>query len=675
MGFLAPWFLAGLAALGLPLWIHLLRQHRTVPRPFSSLMFFERRTQSSVKHRRLKYKALLLLRLLLLLLLALAFASPYLLRSVAGAERKRTVVIAVDRSFSMRYGDVFEQAKRDALAQLGKVPQATPVQAVALSGGVEVLSQPAPDAAEARAAIAGLRISDGRAPYGEFARYLRTLSESTKLPVEAHLFTDAQKTAMPAGFADLRLPSDATFELHSSGTAERPNYYVESVAAPKRIYDPKRVRIQATITASAAPKAVREVRLSLNGKVVQSKQAEVPERGRAVVEFAGLDAPYGWSKGEISIDSGDKLAADDRFLFSIERTDPRKVLFLHSPRDTRSPLYFRTALESSSEGAFQMEARTTDQAEGIALQNYAMAVLSDAAFLSPSAEKAIARWVSGGGSVLVTLGPASSALAKAPVSGEALSGSRYAARSGERFFAAAQVDQAHPATQKLGQMEGVKFYQAVAVEPGSARVIARLSDQGPLLLEKTLGEGRIMLLATTFDNVANDFPLHPGFVPFIEQISRYLSRMDSAVSNVAVDSFIELRRDSGSQGTAEVIDPDGKRILSLEQASKAAGFPVDREGFFDVRRADGRRETVAVHADRRESDLTPVAQETLALWQNAAGQSSAAAAADSTTRPWSPWWYLLLLLAVISAGEFFLANRYLSTDIEASEASPQKEAA
>ena len=52
MGLLAPWFLAGGLAVGLPVWLHLLRQHKSTPLPFASLMFFERRTQSSIKHRR-----------------------------------------------------------------------------------------------------------------------------------------------------------------------------------------------------------------------------------------------------------------------------------------------------------------------------------------------------------------------------------------------------------------------------------------------------------------------------------------------------------------------------------------------------------------------------------------------------------------------------------------------
>jgi len=75
MGFLAPWFLVGAALIGLPLYLHLLRRHTTTPHPFSSLMFFERRTQSSIRHRRLRYLALLTLRLLVLLLLVLAFGS------------------------------------------------------------------------------------------------------------------------------------------------------------------------------------------------------------------------------------------------------------------------------------------------------------------------------------------------------------------------------------------------------------------------------------------------------------------------------------------------------------------------------------------------------------------------------------------------------------------------
>src|SRR5580765_8906961 len=103
MGLLNPWFLAGIAGVALPVYLHLLRRHTTTPHPFSSLMFFERRTQSSIKHRRLRYLLLFALRTALVALLALAFARPFVnSATVASARGGKLVLLAIDNSFSMR---------------------------------------------------------------------------------------------------------------------------------------------------------------------------------------------------------------------------------------------------------------------------------------------------------------------------------------------------------------------------------------------------------------------------------------------------------------------------------------------------------------------------------------------------------------------------------------------
>ena len=83
MGLFAPWFLGALAGLALPVYLHLLRRQTTKPKAVSSLMFFESRTQSSTRHRRLRYYLLLALRLLVLLFLILAFANPFINRNAA----------------------------------------------------------------------------------------------------------------------------------------------------------------------------------------------------------------------------------------------------------------------------------------------------------------------------------------------------------------------------------------------------------------------------------------------------------------------------------------------------------------------------------------------------------------------------------------------------------------
>src|SRR5579864_5154547 len=413
MGFLAPWFLAGVAAVGLPIWIHLLKRHKTDPRLFPSLMFFEKREMSSVKHRRLEHILLFALRALMLILLALLFANPFIKRDPASVNGKKTLVIAVDRSFSMRAADHLSKAKDEALSLISGLKPGEQAQVVALGGQVQALTQLISDPAELRAAINIIEPSDSRASFGELARYVRTLSESTHMPLEVHLASDLQKSALPPGFADLRLDAGTTLILHPVG-GPVPNWAVENVVAPRRIYDPKRVRIQATNAGFGTPAAKRTVSLALNGRVSQTKTVDVPENGRAQVEFLGLDAPYGFSRGEMRIDSADTLPGDDRFFFSVERADPRKVLFVDDGRRPRAELYFRAALDSSGDGAFQMETLRPEVASTATLSNYAFIVLSDLGAIPSGFDGALQRYVSNGGAVLVALGPAAAVLPRVP---------------------------------------------------------------------------------------------------------------------------------------------------------------------------------------------------------------------------------------------------------------------
>src|ERR687890_1888825 len=104
LGFLAPWFLAGLALIGVPLLVHLTRRDRATPTAFPSLMFVRRLPQPTTRRRRLRDLPLLLLRVLALALLAAAFARPLLDRArpaSASDASGRELVVLLDRSYSM----------------------------------------------------------------------------------------------------------------------------------------------------------------------------------------------------------------------------------------------------------------------------------------------------------------------------------------------------------------------------------------------------------------------------------------------------------------------------------------------------------------------------------------------------------------------------------------------
>jgi Aerotolerance regulator N-terminal/von Willebrand factor type A domain len=668
VGFLAPWFLAGLAAIGLPLWIHLLRQYRSTPHPFSSLMFFERRTQSSIKHRRLRYLLLLSLRVALLLLLALAFANPFVTRSAAGLSAHKMLLIAVDDSFSMRYGNHLARAKQEALRAVSNLNAGERGQVLAVGSHIHLLTQPVEEGDQLKAAIQSIQPSDERSSYGEFARMLRTIAQSSRVPLEVHFVSDMQKSSLPPSFADLRLGGDTNLVFHSVADAQESNWLVESVTAPGRIYDPKKVRVEAVIAGIGTGAAKRTVSLVLDGRVLDSKSVDIPAGGRAPVEFLSLESPYGFHKAEIRIEAGDSLHQDDRFPFAVERADPHPVLFLHAAGQQQGELYYRAALESVTEAGFVLEPLAVEQATNQSLSKYAFVVLSDVSSLPPGLENSLRAYVNGGGSLLVALGPASAALARVPVSNEAIQGTSYAGREGDRFQIVASADAEHPSLRRANKLDGVQFYQVVRVDPGQSRVIARLSNQVPVLLEKQVGEGRVLVFASTFDNLANDFPLHASFVPFIEETAQYLGGQQGRSTNVAVDSFIELRSAKDQGASVDVIDPDGRHPLSLKEAASTQSFQVNREGFYEIRRANGRVEMVAVHADRLESDLTAVPKETLELWHNTGrgpDANNVNGEAATQARPQSLWRYALLLVLIVAIIESVIASRYLSVEKEA----------
>src|SRR5580658_3725653 len=287
MGFLNPWFLGALAAIGLPVYIHLLRRHIVPPQPFSSLMFFERGTQSSTRHRRLRYLLLFSLRTALLVLLVLAFANPFI-RLAAGGVNSKLLLIVVDNSFSMKAGSRFADAKQAALQVLASRPRSQRAEVMALGGRLAVLTQPIQDSAALHSAVESIQPGDSRANLGELAHGVRALAETVRTPVELHLFSDMQKTAMPANFADMELPANVSVVLHPVGIAASPNWTVESVNSPAQLADPKdtkKSRVQAVIAGYGTPAASRTVSLIVNGNTIATRKVEIPADGRATVEF------------------------------------------------------------------------------------------------------------------------------------------------------------------------------------------------------------------------------------------------------------------------------------------------------------------------------------------------------------------------------------------------------
>ena len=372
----------------------------------------------------------------------------------------------------------------------------------------------------------------------------------------------------------------------------------------------------------------------------------------------------------------DAFPADDTSVFAVRRSDPERVLFVHAADDTRSALYFGSALSAATQGSFVLQSVAAEQATDLDPSKYAFVVLSDTVTLPGIFEHTLGQYLAKGGRVLIALGTSAGHHAQIPLWGGDVKDTHDYAREGgtaavgQVDFSYPALDQARPGADNGGWAEVKVFYAAVP-EPGQARVAARLSDSTPLLLDKQVGEGHIVLLASGLENLTNDLPLHPIFVVLVDRMARYLSGDERLSGSKVVDSFAQLRGAAEPAGVAtsvEVMDPDGRRPLSLNEARTTQSVRLERSGFYQIRFANGRDAVIGVNPDRRESNLEPLSKDVQELWSGGSGSSgtrpAGSRAVQVKARPVSLWWHVMLLALVVALAETALASGYLGTQRE-----------
>jgi len=213
-----------------------------------------------------------------------------------------------------------------------------------------------------------------------------------------------------------------------------------------------------------------------------------------------------------------------------------------------------------------------------------------------------------------------------------------------------EVDTTHPALRGVEELRAANFYRSVNVEPSEAdRVLMRLADGTPLLLERALGSGRVLLFTSSLDKGWNDLPLQPAFVPLMAGIANYLLGGAGFTSEADLGTTLGVRA-LGFAG-AQIFDPSGDAALGLGAGSD--DVLLDQVGFYEVV-GGGTSELVAVNFDARESDLAPLDATTLERWKGlgvrpgeAATPVAVSAQSDRVPSSLGPWLVMLLLMLVV----------------------------
>lgn len=672
LGFLVPAFLAGLAALVVPIALHLRHRDRDRPLRFPSLMFLEKLPIRTERRQRITDWPLLLLRLLALALIAFAFARPVLTNSqTAGTDgRTKALVVLVDRSLSMGYAGVFPRALDSARAAIGRLGAGDRVAVVAYDDAADVLQRLTTDKGAATGSL--MRLAPARrgtrlAPALRAARQL--LLDAPFAAAEIVVISDLQRVSA-AGIAGVELPAGVTVRGVGVGPTTWSNSSIRTIEA-KRVQSGEGATARTLLAVKArvmshglaAPRAVKAT-LSVNGRDAATQDATLSKEGETVVTFTPVPAPDAAVALRLAL-TPDSLAADDSLVAVVPRDDALRV-GLVAPEDGGETLFLDRALAIGRAPAVELVRLSSMPASHDALARLGVVMYWD---IAPTPSAALTEWVQKGGGVVVVAGRRLAARRGALGAFPAARVGGLADRTTDRGGTLRDLRLEHPLFTPFRDvpdaLRSVRLwrYPRLDAQP-TADVLARFDDGVPAVLEERVGDGRQLLVAVPLDNTGGDFPLQPAFLPFVRQLVLHTSGRDATpLWRVTGESWLVPT----TVTDAVVTTPNGQ-LVRPKADSGGAAVPLPDAGIYTAfrERATGEPAALlAVNVAPSESELTPMDTTELLLGVRSASDTATAAArtADATLSPTelerrqNPWRLLLLAAAIVLVSETLLGTQ------------------
>ena len=684
ISFLNPLFLLGLGIVAVPVIVHLVQSYRGERFRFPSLMFLESIRFHSIRRSKIRDVLLFLMRASAFVLLVLAFARPIVGRGggeivpVAGA---RDVVILLDGSYSMAYGDRWSRAVsevRDVINRLGRGDRAA---LILFSEGAELVAPSTGDRNRLRAVLDALEPGNGVTQFGPALDLARQILEESDLSRREVLFVSDMQRIGWLGMDVVPLPSWVSFVPVDLSEPDVMNVAVSNVRFQRRYeVDGARLSLIAqVVNRSGGDVTDQEVTLTLNGVVRGSRTIGIRAGGIGTVEFEDVQLPESEVRGIVSV-TADRLSGDNSYHFVVDagRRYPVLIVEGRGARSTQS-LFLQQALSIGDRPSYAVEVTDAGSADERSIEGRALVILNDAAAWGAENATALRSFVEGGGGLLVVLGASGRpdrSDADADLLIPAVEGApREFAESTGGSIGELAFD--HPvfevfAAPHSGDFASVRIYRYHRLAPGwEGTVLARFSDGSPAMVEKRIGGGIVLAWASTLDTYWNDLALQPVFLPLVHRVAAYTTGYRQSEEAYVVGQSLQLRLPVGTEGrgvtaltpTGETVDTnisEGTLVLALEEP-----------GIYELRDLpenwDGPR-TIAVNRDPRESDLTSVDMEEFALAAQAAGPEMSEAGLEGELRPevierrQSFWWYLLLVVGLLLGIETVTANRLSRKD-------------
>lgn len=695
MSFLSPWLLLGLGAAAVPILIHLFGRRPHTRIAFPAMQLLERAERRISSRRRLRDLLLLASRVALVVILTTVFARPTIMRP--GAARSPVadadaVALVIDDSASMtrvvERRTAFEHARRRAEELLRELPRDASVTLVSTARGVDPpLPALTADRSRVMRALAAMRPTFRVADYTTaLARATQLLRDGQRSRRRVVVLTDGQAAGWPPRgpvLAGAEAPEVVWLDV--TGAWEN-RAVVDVTVEPALELGPGGVAITAEIADFTADGSRGlGVTLRVDDAVVGRGEIDLAAGGRARKRFLHVVSSSDRPIHDVQVDiDPDDLSIDDRRYARFAGGQLLRALLVNGdPRTEKTEdefFFLATALRTTDPGA-ALETALPDDVSADELARFNLVVLANVAAPSPGLADALAAFVRAGGGLLLTVGarvdpsvwnqrlaavlPQPLGLPRTATSRDAETGEVVYDRAAERL---APLDRRHPLLERfptenagLGQARFFKYYLLESLPDTAGRsLILRFDTGAPVLVERQVGRGRVLLFASTIDREWTDLPIRPGFLPLMAACARRLvgATDDGAGEPRLVGEAVTLPLPPAARAL-DVIAPDGLTHALRAETAVADSLTfaeTTTPGIYRVRRAEtGDRTSAvagfAVNIDPAESNPAPLSPE-----RRPAASSRADARAAPPQRV-ELWHALAAALILLLLGESLLTLR------------------
>ena len=585
MEFVYPSFLFALAALAIPIIIHLFNFRRFKKVYFTNVRFLKEVKEETASRNKLKHLLVLLSRLLALTFLVLAFAQPFIPNTNSEfVQGIKSVSVFVDNSYSMeaQSSDVslFEKAKLKAREIVESYGVEDRFQII--TNDFEGKHQRMLNKDEFLSYLEEIEVSPNVQNLSEvLSRQKQAISLENAAQNNVFLISDFQKNIV-----DIEEDTTLNTYLIPLQSAEQRNVYVDSIwfESPIRMLNTVNKLLVRLNNTGEAEVENSQLTLKINGQIKALNNFTIGAKSQLVDTVSFTITQTGWHNSELSI-SDYPIDFDDTYYFSFDVAENIKILAIN--QSGTNP-YLNALFKGSDEFDFQNQSYSQLDYDKLA-QNQ-LIILNQLQNISSGLSSKLQEYIEEGGSVLVF--PSDNIdLTTYNNFLKAVNANTFTKVNREQRqidYINTQQEIFNDVFEKLPRNIDLPYsrlsYDMTSFSNTDEEIVLKYKGGRSFLSKYNVGSGKVYVAASSLNIKQNNLASHAIFVPMLYKIALLGSKSGQLAYTIGKDEVVEVATKISIgetpfklKGNSEEFIP-GQRVigsnllLTLNNALKNAGI-------------------------------------------------------------------------------------------------------